>query len=139
MVVSAVDVLSAIGLISDLPESINLIKTGLDTAHSLGRFWDSCIPLVSLIESRLGSMTRNLQGRTRLEGKIVFAMDSPSLDSQVNASLLKDRHQAQPPPLTESGEDLMYGGLPRESLFSVLGLDDPSLSEANILWIKDNI
>lgn len=135
VIVSAVDVLSAIGLVSDLPESINMITSGLDAAKRIGRFWDSSIPLISLIESRLSAVAASLQSRTRLEGKAVFAMDSPSLDSQVGASLLKDQSKS----LLVPGEDLMYGGLPRERLFNALGLDDISLSEGNILRIKDNI
>lgn len=134
VIVSAVDVLSAFGLTTDMNECVNLIRSGLDTAKRLCRLWDSSLPLISLIELRMGLMVACLQYPIRLEGKVVFAMDCASLDCQVGSSLLNDR---LPPVFTE---DLMYGGVPRDRLFSALGLDDASLSDrSNILWIKDAI
>lgn len=130
VIVSAVDVLSAIGLMTDLSECINLIRTGLDTVRELGRFWDSSIFLSSLIETRMTSMAESLRYRPRLEGKVVFAVDSPSLDSQVSTSMLKDR------PSSLLADDLLYG-LPRNRLFNALGLEDPSFSEQHILSIQD--
>lgn len=129
-IVSAVDALSAIGLMTDMPECINLIKSGLDTVRELGRFWDSSLFLVSLIEARMSAMVGSLRHRPALEGKVAFVVHSQSLDSQVSTSMLKDR------PLGALGEDLLYEGLSRERLFSALRLDDPSLSEEHILRIQ---
>lgn len=130
VIVSAVDVLSSIGLMTDMPECVNLIKSGLDTVCELARFWDSSLFLVSLIETRMGVMVDCLRYRPRLEGKVAFAVDGPSLDSQVSTSMLKDR-----PPGT-LGEDLLFGGLPPDRLFSALGLDDASFSEEHVLRIQ---
>lgn len=131
VIVSAVDVLSAIGLMTDMPECINLIKSGLDIVRELGRLWDSSLFLVSLIETRMGVMSESLRYRRRLEGKVAFVMESPSLDSHVSVSMLKDRL----PGVID--EDLLYGELPRDRLFSALGLDDVSFSEEHVLRIQD--
>ena len=131
LVVSAVDVLSALGLIADMPECINLIKSGLDLVKELSRFWDSSLHLVSLIEARLACLSGSVRYPARIDGNVAFAMDGVSLDRQVSASMVKDAT----PGLVD--EDLLYGGLPRERLFSALGIEDPTLSEANILCIRE--
>lgn len=138
IIVSAVDVLSAFGLMTDLNECVHLIKSGRDTARMLCRFWDSSLPLVSLVDSRMSSMVGCLQCPSRLQGKAVFAMDCASLDSRVVSSFLTG-HPSRPM-FAEMAEDLMYGGLPKERLLSALGVEDASLAEeGHVLWIKDAV
>lgn len=131
LVLSAVDVLSALGLVADMPECINLIKSGLDLVRELGRFWDSSLHLVSLIEARLAFLSGSVRYPARIDGKVAFVVNAVSLDRQVSASMVKDAT----PGLVD--EDLLYGGLPRERLFSALGIEDPTLSEENILCIRE--
>lgn len=125
VVLSAVDVLTAAGLITDMPECINLTRGGLEAVKELGRFWESSSSLILLIERRLEALSELLHSPMDLERKVAFITKSQSLDSCI---------QKQQNPIAE---DLFYGALPRERLLSALGLEDASLSEANVLWITD--
>ncbi|KAE8355740.1 hypothetical protein BDV28DRAFT_23878 [Aspergillus coremiiformis] len=131
VIVSAVDVLSAGGLMVDIPETITLIRGGLEAVKELSRFWAGSVPLVSLIEGRLEAMLEHRHHPMISEGKIAFIVNGPSLDSQVRNSAQKQE--------TPSSEDIMYGGLPRERFFSALGGGSvPFNLEENILWIRDS-
>ncbi|EAW24332.1 Zn(II)2Cys6 transcription factor [Aspergillus fischeri NRRL 181] len=125
VILSAVDILSAAGLVADMPECVKLIRGGLEAVKELGRFWESSLPLVSLIEARLESLMEILHDPTKLDQKMVFAAKGHSLDS---------RTQKQQSPITD---DLFYGALPHDRLFSALGPEDASLTESNILWIRE--
>ncbi|KAF7588854.1 hypothetical protein BBP40_005071 [Aspergillus hancockii] len=130
VIVSAVDVLSAGGLMVDMPETVSLIRGGLEAVRELSRFWAGSVPLISLIESRLDSLTEHRHHPLMSEGKVAFIVSGPSLDSQVRTGT-----QKQDPP---SNEDLMYGGLPRERFFGALGAgSNVPFLEDNILWIRD--
>ncbi|KAG2412854.1 hypothetical protein HFD88_010411 [Aspergillus terreus] len=130
VIVSAVDVLSAGGLMIELSECVNLIKDGLVAVRELSRFWDGSIPLVSLVENRLEAMVECVQHPLDAEGKVAFLMNGPSLDSQIRTS-------AQKQDLAGS-EDLMYGGLPRERFFRALDVGNVPFSDEHILWIGDS-
>ncbi|KAI9933232.1 hypothetical protein MW887_007705 [Aspergillus wentii] len=132
VILSAVDVVSAGGLIGDLPESISLIKGSLDPVRDLGRIWDGALSVVSLIETRVDAMVEYLNHRANFEDKIGFTMDSPSLDRQVSAGVSKYRPR-QP---GSEDEDLMYG-LPRDRFFRALGVD-LAFSEDHILWFRED-
>ncbi|KAF7133627.1 hypothetical protein CNMCM5793_004925 [Aspergillus hiratsukae] len=125
VMLSAVDILSAAGLVADMPECVKLIRGGLEAVKELGRYWESSLPLVSLIETRLGPLVEILRDPTKLDHKMVFVAKGHSLDSRI---------QKQKSPITD---DLFYGALPHDRLFSALGLEDPSWTESNILWIRD--
>lgn len=125
VILSAVDILSAAGLVADMPECVKLIRGGLEAVKELGRFWESSLPLVSLIETRLEQLTEILRDPTKLDHKMVFVVKGHSLDSQI---------QKQKSPITD---DLFYGALPHDRLFSALGLEDASWTESNILWISE--
>ncbi|KAL3478365.1 hypothetical protein BJX99DRAFT_269245 [Aspergillus californicus] len=127
VILSAVDVLSAGGLMIDLPECITLIRGGLDVVRELSCFWGSTKPLVTLIETRLDTMIETHR-HVFPGGKVVFFLDGPSLDSQVHNGV-----QKQDP---STNEDLMYGGLNREQLFSAFGLVDVPYSIESIAWIR---
>lgn len=129
VILSAVDVLSAGGLMVEISECMNLIRGGLAAVRELSRFWDGSIPLVGVIESRLESMAACLHRPLETEGKVVFLTSSPSLDSQVRTSVQKQD--------IPGIEDLMYGGLPRERLFRALDVGNVSYSEELVLWISD--
>lgn len=131
VIVSATDVLSAAGLMADLPESVNLIRGGLEAVRELARFWSGATPLATLIEKRLEAMNECLQQQAGSDRKAAFFVHGPSLDSQVRAGV-----QQQQPDLA-TNEDLMYGGLPREQLFSALGAGEGPFSEETILWIRE--
>ncbi|RHZ69601.1 hypothetical protein CDV55_107899 [Aspergillus turcosus] len=125
VILSAVDILSAAGLVADMPECVKLIRGGLEPVKELGRFWESSLPLVSLIETRLEPFMEILRDPTKLDHKMVFVAKSPSLDSRI---------QKQKSPITD---DLFYGALPHDRLFSALGLEDASWTESSILWIRE--
>ncbi|KAL4864176.1 hypothetical protein BDV12DRAFT_16118 [Aspergillus spectabilis] len=127
VILSAVDVLSAGGLIIDLPECINLIRGGLEIVRELGYSWGSTKPLVSMIETRLDAMT---EANTLLisEGKVAFFLDGPSLDGQIQNGVQKQD--------SSQNEDLMYGGLSREQLFNAFGLVDVPFSPQSVVWIR---
>ncbi|RHZ53980.1 Zn(II)2Cys6 transcription factor [Aspergillus thermomutatus] len=125
VILSAVDILSAAGLVADMPECVNLIRGGLEAVKELGRFWESSLSLVSLIETRLEPLMELLHCPTELDRKMVFVAKGHSLDSRI---------QNQQSPITE---DLFYGALPHDRLFSALGLEDASWTESNILWIRE--
>ncbi|KAB8219625.1 hypothetical protein BDV33DRAFT_105444 [Aspergillus novoparasiticus] len=129
VIVSAVDVLSAGGLMVDIPETITLIRGGLEALKELSRFWAGSVPLVSLVETRLDAMLEHRHHPMMSEGKVAFMVTGSSLDSQVRNGTPK-----QEPP---SNEDLMYGGLPRERFFAAVGAGNVPFLEENILWIRD--
>ncbi|KAE8144662.1 hypothetical protein BDV25DRAFT_134476 [Aspergillus avenaceus] len=129
VILSAVDVLSAGGLMVDMPETVTLIRGGLEAVKELGRFWAGSAPLVSLIETRLDVLTEHRHHPVMIEGKVAFIMNGPSLDSQIRTGT-----QRQDLP---SNEDLMYGGLPRERLFGALGAGNVPFMEESVLWIRD--
>ncbi|KAK1144391.1 hypothetical protein N8T08_005544 [Aspergillus melleus] len=129
VILSAVDVLSADGLIVDLPECIRLIGGGLEVMRELSRFWASTVPLVALIDARLDAMTEVPYPTLEVEGKIAFRTKSLSLDSQVRSSVQKQESSAN--------EDLLYEEIPRERLFVALGVGNGPFSEDNILWMRD--
>ncbi|KAL2826006.1 hypothetical protein BDW59DRAFT_69235 [Aspergillus cavernicola] len=127
VILSAVDVLSAGGLMIDLPECINLIRGGLEVVRQLSSFWASTKPLVSLIETRLEAMIEAHHHLTS-EGKVAFILDGPSLDSQIHNGVQKQD--------SSTNEDLLYGGLPHEQLFGAFGLVDAPYSLEDIFWIR---
>ncbi|KAL4771815.1 hypothetical protein BDW60DRAFT_223274 [Aspergillus nidulans var. acristatus] len=132
IIVSAVDVLSAGGLVIDLPECINLIRGGLDVVRDLNSFWNSTKPLVSATESRLEALIEAHHSistsRTTHEGRVVFLFDGPSLDSQIQNGVQKQDSSVN--------EDLLYGYLPREQLFLAFGVVDVSYSLRNVVWVR---
>ncbi|KAL6237542.1 hypothetical protein BDW75DRAFT_75001 [Aspergillus navahoensis] len=132
VILSAIDVLSAGGLILDLPECINLIRGGLDVVCDLNRFWASTKPLVAAIEARLEALIEAHRSVSASpsphEGRVAFLLDGPSLDSQIQDGVQKRD--------TSVNEDLLYGGLPREQLFLAFGVEDVSYSLRNVVWVR---
>lgn len=137
LVLSAVDVLSAAGPMSDLAECIHLIRAGLDVVRELAHLWDGALLLVSLIETRMDALVAALNSYQpdTSATKLGFVVDSSgpggiSLDSQIRGHTL---------PLGSIDQDLIYGRfLSRERvLVAVLGVDDASLSRDGILWIRE--
>ncbi|KAL4886227.1 hypothetical protein BJY04DRAFT_229347 [Aspergillus karnatakaensis] len=126
VILSAVDVLSAGGLVIDLPECIDLIRGGLEVVRELSYYWGSTKPLVSLIELRLDAM---IEANAHLsEGKVAFFLDGPSLDAQVQNGVQRQD--------LSHNEDLMYGGLSKEQLFNAFGLVDGRFEARSVLWIR---
>ncbi|KAL5047335.1 hypothetical protein BDW71DRAFT_196784 [Aspergillus fruticulosus] len=129
---SAIDVLSAGGLILDLPECINLIRGGLDVVRDLSSFWGSTKPLVAAGEARLEALVeahRSVSASPSLhEGRVAFLFDGPSLDSQIQDGVQKQN--------SSLNEDLLYGGLSREQLFLAFGVADVTYSLRNVVWVR---
>ncbi|KAL5338059.1 hypothetical protein BJX70DRAFT_215935 [Aspergillus crustosus] len=127
VILSAIDVLSAGGLILDLPECINLTRGGLDVVRDLSYYWGNTKPVVSLIETRLDAMMKaNIQ--TFSERKVAFFLDGPSLDGQIQNGVQRQE--------SSHNEDLMYGGLSHEQLYKAFGLVDVPFSLHSVLWIR---
>lgn len=134
VILSAVDVLSAAGLVSDIPECVRLIQAGIDTVKELAYFWRGSIGLASLMENRLRCLVDCFHDpQSALDSKVAFAVDGPPLNSRVRFGIFKQDPQGA---LASIG-DLLYCGLPRERLFAILGVDESSLSPDRILWVRD--
>ncbi|KAJ5947629.1 hypothetical protein N7466_000644 [Penicillium verhagenii] len=129
LVLSAVDVLSSAGLVAEISDCIPLVRGALSLVQLLCRHWDSSSDLVSAIRKRLTLMIDCLNDRARSHDKIGFAVDGPSLEMKVRT--------ASSPPLGALDEDLFYGSMPREMLLHAMRVDDVSISENNIVWLKD--
>ncbi|KKK12851.1 hypothetical protein AOCH_004043 [Aspergillus ochraceoroseus] len=127
VMLSAVDVLSAGGLLIDIPESITLIRGGLEVVRELGCSWSSTKTLVPLIEGRLVAMTDALH-QLESQGTAAFFLDGPSLDSHIHNGVQKQE--------SNGSEDLMYDPQSREQFFGALGLVDIPFVKENMLWIK---
>ncbi|KAJ5381391.1 uncharacterized protein N7496_003819 [Penicillium cataractarum] len=130
VVLSAVDVLSAGGMVAELPDCISFINGAYGMVQLLGRHWDSSISLANLIKKRLDSMIDCANDRSRTQDKICFAVDGPSLETKVPAGT-----PPQPPGTLD--EDLFYGSLPRDILLRAMRADETQLSDKNIAWLKD--
>lgn len=129
VVLSAVDVLSAGGLLIDLRESINLIRGGLEIVRDLTSIWESTKLLLSLIEARLDALTEaHHQASLNAQGKVAFLLDGPSLDSQIQSGGQKQD--------SSTTGDLLYGGLPQEQLLLAFGIGDVPCSSQNIVWVR---
>lgn len=131
VVLSAVDVLSAGGMVAELPDCISFINGAYGMVQLLGRNWDSSISLANLIKKRLDLMIDCANDRSRTQDKICFAVDGPSLETKVPAGT-----PPQPPGTLD--EDLFYGSLPRDILLRAMRADDTPLSDKNIAWLKDH-
>ncbi|KAJ6107515.1 hypothetical protein N7523_008838 [Penicillium sp. IBT 18751x] len=131
-VLSAVDVLSAAGLVAELPDCISFIRGALGIVQLLGRHWDSSLEVTKIIQKRLDSMIDCLNDRIRSQDKLGFAVDGPSLETKIQ-SYTSPSH----PPVTLE-EDLFYGSLPREVLLHYMRTDDTAFTEPSIVWLKDH-
>ncbi|KAJ5176873.1 uncharacterized protein N7482_002750 [Penicillium canariense] len=131
VVLSAVDVLSAGGMVTELPDCIAFINGALGMIQLLGYHWDSSLSLANIIKRRLDSMVDCLNDRSRPQDKLGFAVDGPSLATKVPAGT-----PAQPPGALE--EDLFYGSMQREILLRAMWADDTPFSDSNIAWLKDH-
>ncbi|KAJ6110450.1 hypothetical protein N7486_002685 [Penicillium sp. IBT 16267x] len=131
VVLSAVDVLSAAGLIAELPECIPLIRSALSVVQLLCRHWDSSLDLANSIQRRLALMIDCLNDRTRSQDKLGFAVDGSSLEIKARTGAPSSQ------PLGGLDEDLFYGSMPREMLLHAMRVDDIAMSENSISWLKD--
>lgn len=132
VVLPAVDVLSAAGHVAELPDCVSFIRGALSMVQLLGRHWDSSLDLANAIQKRLDSITDCLNDRIRIQDKIGFAVDGPSLEMKIHAGSLP----TDPPGALD--EDLFYGIMPREMLLYALRVDDSAFSEHSIVWLKDH-
>ncbi|CAG8013372.1 unnamed protein product [Penicillium olsonii] len=131
LILSAVDVLGAAGLASQLHECISYTRSALETIQELSRYWDSSLQLVTVIQRRLVVMIDCLNERSVIEEKQGFALEGPSLESKAHTGGLL----SQPP--TSPSEDLFSGSMPKEVLLNALRVDETLISASNIAWIRD--
>lgn len=131
VILSAVDVLSAASLMTELPDCISFIKGSLGVVQLLGRQWDSSLELVNVIKKRLGIMVECLSDRLRTQDKIGFSVDGPSLEAKVHVGSFSSRCPGPPE------DDLFYGSMPREMLLHAMRIDEGTFPENSILWLKD--
>jgi hypothetical protein len=130
-VLSAVDVLSAAGLVAELPDCISFVRGALGMVQLLGRHWDSSLEVGNIIQKRLDSMIDCLNDRIRSQDKLGFAVDGPSLETKIHAGTSPSH------PLGSLDEDLFYGSLPREVLLHSMRTDESASPEPSIVWLKD--
>jgi hypothetical protein len=129
-VLSAVDVLSAAGLVAELPDCISFIRGAFGMVQLLGRHWDSSLEVTNVIQKRLDLMIDCLNDRIRSQNKLGFAVDGPSLETRIHAG-------ASPSHPGSLDEDLFYGSMPREVLLHAMRVDDSVFPESSIVWMKD--
>lgn len=149
LVLSAVDVVSAAGLITDLDETLTLCRGGLTVIRDLAGLWSAVTPLAALAETRVDALAeanfqhtqqqqqpqdyRNQQDKSKSPFRqspvrLGFAVDSPSLDSL---------RRADPQPLGGPirSHDLFYGEIPRMRVLMALGVVHGN-GHDDILWIR---
>lgn len=131
MALSAVDVLSAAGLVVELADSISFIRGALALVQLLGHHWDSSLDLINAVQGRLNLMIDCGNERARTQDTTAFAVDGPSLETKVHSGALGARAPAT------LNEDLFYGSMPREMLVRLMRSDDYAVSENSIVWLKD--
>jgi hypothetical protein len=131
LILSAVDVLDAAGLTSQLQECISYTRGALDTVQELSRYWDGSLKLVTALHKRLALMIDCLNDRSLIEKKQGFALEGPSLETKAHAGAL---HSHPPASLSE---DLFTGSMPREILLNALRVDETLISASGIALIRD--
>ncbi|KAJ5689244.1 hypothetical protein N7462_003636 [Penicillium macrosclerotiorum] len=131
VVLSAVDVLSSAGLITEISDCISYINAALGMVQVLGRHWDSSLSLANAIKNRLDLIIDCLHDRLRIQDKVGFTVEGPSLETKVPAAT----PSTHPPGALE--EDLFYGSIPRDILLRAMCPDDIPLSETHIVRLKD--
>ena len=131
VVLSAIDVLSAAGLIAELQDCITFVRGALGMVQILGRHWDSSLEHISAIQRRLNLMVDCARNRSQIQDKTGFAVDGPSLESRVHTGTLN----SNPTALLE--EDLFYGSMPREMLLHSMRVDDVTITTQRVAWLRD--
>lgn len=131
MALSAVDILSAAGLVTDLADSISFIRGAHTMIQFLGRYWDSSLDLFNAIQRRLNLMIDCVNEQPRAQDRVGFAVDGPSLETKVHAVAIG------PHPPAPSDEDLFCGPMPREMLVHFLRGEDLVMAENSVVWLKD--
>ncbi|KAJ5183003.1 hypothetical protein N7492_000619 [Penicillium capsulatum] len=134
MVLSAVDVLSAAGLLAELADSISFIRGALTMLQLLSHYWGSSMDLVNAVSKRLDSIIACLNERARTPDILAFAVDGPSLEAKVRAGALGPRPPATP---ATSDEDLFYGAMPRDMLIHSMRPDDFAIPDNSIACVQD--
>lgn len=129
VVLSAVDVLSAAGLVADLRDCVSFINGALGMIQVFGRYWDSSLELASTIQKRLDSMVECLNDRARTQDKLCFTSSGTSLETKA--------HKGAPSSSGVLDDDVFYGTMPREVLLRAMRVDESSISEHNIVWLRD--
>lgn len=129
VILSAVDVLSAAGLLVDLPNCVSFINGALEMVHMFGRNWDISLDLANIIQKRLNSMADCLKDRASSQDKLCFTLDGPSLEKKV--------HKGASSSSGIPDDDVFYGSMPREALLRAMRVDENSISEKNIVWLRD--
>ncbi|KAJ5108595.1 hypothetical protein N7456_005270 [Penicillium angulare] len=131
VILSAVDVLSAAGLVTELPDCVPLISGALSVVQLLVRHWESSLSLASSIQRRLNLMIDSMNDRVRIQDKVGFVVNASSLEAKAHT----DVHSAHPRGALD--EDLFYGSMPKEMLLNAMRVDETAITEHNIIWLKD--
>lgn len=131
VILSAVDVLSTAGLVNELPDCISLIRSALGVIQIMGRYWASSLDLADAIQKRLHSMVACLNDRPRLQDKIGFAIDGPSLEMKVRASV-------SPSYSGPVDEDMFNGSMHKGILVRAMRADDLMVPETSIIVLRDH-
>lgn len=130
VILSAIDVLSAVGMMSELSDLVTFVRGSLALVEHFGRRWDSSLDIVNVIEKRLNTLTDCLSDGRRFQGKLCFQALSPTLEAKVRMGTPFHFHG-------RLSEDLFYGSMPREMLVRVICVDANFDSESGIVWLVD--
>ena len=114
-ILTAVDILSAAGKVSDLSNYSQLIDSGLELVTDLGRFWSIARRHRKTILRRIKDLGDAAQ--IPIGEKAVFAIDRAM-------EITFDEDQ-----------DIMYS-VPRERLFTALGIGADSIAKDKVLWVQ---
>ncbi|KAJ5223682.1 hypothetical protein N7468_008224 [Penicillium chermesinum] len=131
VILSAVDVLSTAGLVNELPDCISLIRSAFGVIQLMSRYWGSSLDLANAVQKRLASMIDCLNDRARIQDKVGFAVDGPSLEMKV-------RTNASPSYSGPVDEDMFNGSMHKGMLVRAMRAEDVMVPESSIVILRDH-
>jgi hypothetical protein len=131
-ILSAADVMSALGVVAEIRECVLYLHSGLEVVDDVCRFWDIARPQSRLLRARLNSLTlfsRDVESSSSTN-KMLFKIDGQSMDSAIYSGSLEQNR------MVGSAGDLIYG-LPYHQHFKALGMDAASIRSDNVALLRD--
>lgn len=128
-ILSAADVVTALGVVADIRECVLYLQCGLDVVEDMCRFWDIARPQSRLLRVRLNSLAAFPKDvESSGVNKMFFKIDGQSMDSAVYSGTLEQNR------MVGSAGDLIYG-LPYHRHFKALGIEAASIHSDNVVLL----